>query len=113
MVAESYRGHTIAVGYGNQADYRLYRDFVPVPVFFGNPLLVETVGMGDMQSGGKPLPTATTHALDDGAIAVWLIPNHGKPFDGPFDQTFRQSFIRHYRHAGATTYFDIWVHEKL
>jgi len=109
-----YTGKTLAIGYGEKASDLLYRDFIPLPVFHGNPYLVDSVALGDMNSAGVAMPAATIRKLADGAIVVWLIPAGDSPFaDGIFDESFRQAFFVNYRLAARTEHFDVWIHRNI
>lgn len=109
-----YKGKTLQVGYGKYESYADFRDFVPVPVFHGNPLLVESVALGDMKAIGLQMPQATLKKLEEGAIQVWLIPRGDMPFSlGTFDESFQQAFLHNYILASRMKFFDIWVYKQI
>ncbi len=91
-IEATYAGKTLAIGYGDEGPYSHYRDLIPLPVFQGNPYLIDIVALGDMISAGLPLPAATIGKLDEGAVAVWVIPSGSPPFalHGQTLEPFRQ-----------------------
>jgi len=106
-----YPGRTLEVGYGEGKSFGAYRDFVVLPVFHGNPYLVDKVALGDMSGTGMPTPAATISKLKGGAINIWLIPAGNTPFAlREFDDSFRQAFVQNYRLTTRTRFFDIWIH---
>lgn len=118
-----YAGKTIEVGYGEEKSYNVYDDLIPLPVFHGNPLLIEAVALGDMTAVGLPIPLATIKSLEEGTIQVWLIPAGNKPFgmshspgrdsgNQMFGELFRQTFFENYKLVSSTPFFDIWVYGK-
>lgn len=118
-LSSRYAGYTLQVGYGDEKGYSEYRDFVPLPVFVGNPLLVEVVAITDMRLVNMPYPQATLRALEEGTVKVWLIPARQEPFtvsfdsSSMFDEPFKQAFMSNYHLAERSKYFDVWVHESL
>lgn len=110
-IEAKYAGRTIEIGPCDNASV-LYRDLIPLPVFRGNPYLIDVVAMDDMQSSGLRIPPATVKKLKEGEVAVWLIPKGQKPFfSGLFDGPFRQTFLEYYHKEATTKYFDIWVYK--
>jgi len=116
-IEKEYAGKTIEVGYGEEKSYYQYRDLIPLPVFAGNPLLVEIVALGDMNTAGWKIPENTIRSLETGTIQVWLIPRGNIPFymgnipEGKvFPESFRQAFFRNYTLTSSTDFFDIWVY---
>lgn len=108
-----YKGKTIEVGYGDYESYVRYRDFVPLPVFHGNPLLVEAVALSDMQAIGLKTPPATIKKLQEGDIQVWLIPIGKEPFGlWAFDDSFRSAFQQNYQLERKLQFFDVWLYKS-
>lgn len=108
-------GTTVAVGYGNGADYSNFR---PVPVFEGHPYLIDEAAYMGMLHAGLEMPEATRQALASCRIRTWLIPRGNPPFQfysfyagqrPLFDEAFRQSFLASYQNVGATQFFDVWT----
>jgi len=116
-IEKLYAGKTIEIGYGEYKSYRRYRDLIPLPVFHGNPLLVEIVALGDMHTAGWIMPEKTIKSLEEGTIQVWLIPIGNTPFgighhltNPLFPESFRQAFFNNYTLVSSTKFFDIWVY---
>lgn len=110
-IEKLYTGKTIEVGYGTKRTYNAYDDLIPLPVFHGNPLLIEAVALGDMATAGLTIPPSTIKSLEDGTVEVWLIPAGDIPFSkSMFSELFRQTFFNNYKLVSSTTFFDIWVH---
>jgi len=116
-IEKRYVGKTIEIGYGEEKSYYMYRDLIPLPVFAGNPFLIEIVALGDMNTAGWPMPSNTIKSLEEGKIQVWLIPAGNIPFhmgNSPntqeFVESFRQAFFENYALTSSTTFFDIWVY---
>lgn len=117
-IEKRYAGKTIEIGYGEEKSYNEYRDLIPLPVFHGNPFLIEVVALGDMNTAGLSIPISTIKELEKGKIQVWLIPVGEAPFvmgNGPkkqlFDEAFRQAFLRNYTLVSSTQFFDSWVYK--
>jgi hypothetical protein len=117
-IEKKYAGKTMEIGYGEEKSYHVYRDLIPLPVFHGNPFLIEIVALGDMNTAGLAIPVSTIKSLEEGRIEVWLIPSGESPFvigNGPkskmFDEAFRQAFLNNYTLASSTQYFDVWEYK--
>jgi len=116
-IEKVYSGKTIEIGYGEDKSYDKYRDLIPLPVFHGNPFLIEAVALADMNVAGLPVPPGTIKSLEEGTIQVFLIPVGDSPFamsNGStrqlFSELFRQTFLNHYHVISSTSFFDIWVY---
>jgi len=108
-----YPGRTLEIGYGEEKSFATYRDYVVLPVFHGNPYLVDKVALGDMHGTGLPTPAATIDKLKGGAIQGWLIPKGNSPFAlREFDNAFRQAFVQNYRLTSRTQFFDVWIYSS-
>jgi hypothetical protein len=112
-IEKMYPGKTMEIGYGEEKVGSAYRDVIPIPVFHGNPYLVDKVALGDMSSSGLSIPSATIRKLEEGAIHVWLIPRENQPFSlHEFDDTFRQTFLNNYTLVSRNRFFDVWVYRN-
>lgn len=113
----SYPKQTIGMGYGG-AEYRL-PDYRPALVFAGNPYLLDSASLMEMQASGlNNTPKATLKTLSTCQTQVWLIPKHNKPFDiysyypplqKLFSSEFRKTFLQYYDRVGQTQYYDVWA----
>lgn len=112
-IEDAYQGKTIAVGDGEAPTYIPYRDLIPLPVFKGNPFLIDAVALGDMNASGIPLPEKTLQALKEGKIQVWLIPSNHSPFKtGAYGAEFQKKFCDNYVLIESRHFFDIWIFKK-
>lgn len=116
LIEKLHEGKTMEIGYGNgysEKPYNDVRDCIPLPVFHGNPLLVEGVALGDMGFVGVPIPPATIKRLEEGSIQVWLIPAGNAPFANlAFSDNFRQAFLENYSLVSRMNFFDVWVYNN-
>jgi len=89
----------------------------PLLVFANNPLLVEPIAVMESQLNGKEIPQETYQALEDGVVAMWLVPRNEQPFAklnwyAPHDPVFSERFIKHfvslYSVRDHSQYFDLW-----
>jgi hypothetical protein len=90
----------------------------PLLVFADQPLLVEPVSVMDCRLTGMEMPPETYQALQDGLVALWLVPRNEKPFSktnwyAPHGPLFSDRFIAHfeslYTRRGHSKYFDLWL----
>jgi hypothetical protein len=51
-VERMYAGNTMEIGFGSDQSYKQYRSFIPVPVFKGNPYLLDGATLMNMQLSG-------------------------------------------------------------
>lgn len=113
ILQSTYKGKTIAIGHGgNQEAFNKYRDFTPLPVFAGNPYLIDKVAFEDRMNAGLKIPPATIKKLAEGEVQVWLIKTGELPFNLKcFDEVFRQTFLNNYKLVAKHAFFDVWVHK--
>lgn len=113
QIERDYHGKTLAIVEGEMRRKLPYRDLVALPVFRGNPLLLDSVALGDMQSAGFSLPQKTVQALAQGRIQVWLIPKGQQPFAGSaYHEQLQDLFYKNYSFAEQRGYFDIWLYHE-
>jgi hypothetical protein len=89
----------------------------PLLVFANNPLLVEPIAVMESQLNGKEIPQETYKALEDGVVAMWLVPRNEQPFAklnwyAPHEPVFSERFIKHFESLYSvrdhSQYFDLW-----
>jgi hypothetical protein len=108
-------GKSIAMGYGSNYPLTTYR---PALVFAGNPYLLDSASLMEMQASGmNNTPDKTLDALKTCRIQIWLIPKNQKPFDvfnyypplqKLFSTEFRETFLQHYDRQDQTEFYDAW-----
>jgi hypothetical protein len=130
-VMMSHRGDRIEMGYSDRgAGEDVNRQFRmtyhrPALVFAGNPLTIDATAVEDMQLSGLPIGGSTLKYLGGCQTQVWLIPKGGIPFVIPsaltlaygarnpnlslFGDSFRRTFLEHYRKIESSKYFDLWT----
>ncbi|NDJ18669.1 glycosyltransferase family 39 protein [Myxacorys almedinensis] len=106
----------ISMGYGSSYPLSTYR---PAFVFAGNPYLLDSASLMEMQASGlNNTPDNTLNAIKTCQIPSWLIPKNEKPFEvynyypplqKLFSDEFRQIFKQHYTQQAQTEFYDIWV----
>jgi hypothetical protein len=105
---------SMAVGYTRDYQVSVFR---PVPVFAGNPYVLDAPSLMDGQMSGSPFPAGAIRMLESCAISTWLLPAGAAPFvasnayDGAvtlFPPEFIATFHRKYVQAGRHRYFDEW-----
>jgi hypothetical protein len=105
---------TMAVGYARDYQASMFR---PVPVFAGNPYVLDAPSLMDHQISGLPFPDGAIRMLESCAIGTWLLPAGAPPFVVPnaydatlmvFPPEFIGAFHRTYVLAGRHRYFDEW-----
>jgi 4-amino-4-deoxy-L-arabinose transferase-like glycosyltransferase len=115
-IVKSYPNQTIEMGYSTNELYPLtyYR---PVLVFSGNPYLVDSAALMDMQKSGLDIPFTTLEVLSSCRTKIWLIPKGSSPFQQPsyyppntqlFSDEFKKTFFERYELREQTHYFDLW-----
>jgi hypothetical protein len=115
-IVKSYPNQTIEMGYGTNEFYPLtyYR---PALVFSGNPYLVDSAALMDMQKSGLDIPFTTLEVLSSCRTKIWLIPKGSPPFQQPsyyppntqlFSDEFKKIFFERYELREQTRYFDLW-----
>ncbi len=120
LVMQRYPGQTIEMGYGTNNNYPLtyYR---PILVFSGNPYLIDSAALMDMQKAGIDIPPATTEVLGACRTKIWLIPKGDPPFEQPnyyppslplFSDKFKTTFLNRYELRKQSKYFDLWFCKK-
>lgn len=113
---QSYPQQTIAMGYGGNQTY-LLTNYRPIPVFAGNPYLIDSAALMDMQKAGLEIPASTIEALRACRIEIWLIPRGDIPFtllsyyppNPPlFSNEFQAAFRESYELKDRSQYYDLW-----
>jgi hypothetical protein len=71
----------------------------------------------ESQLNGKEIPQETYKALEDGVVAMWLVPRNEQPFAklnwyAPHEPVFSERFIKHFESLYSvrdhSQYFDLW-----
>lgn len=115
-IVKAYPNQTIEMGYGTNELYPVtyYR---PALVFSGNPYLVDSAALMDMQKSGIDIPFTTLEVLSSCRTKIWLIPKGSPPFQQPsyyppnnqlFSDEFKKVFLKRYELREQTRYFDLW-----
>jgi hypothetical protein len=109
------------MGYAGMESYGL-SDTRALFTFRGqNRLYLDAAAMMDHRTAGVPLPQATIDAIRREEVDVWWIPDGGEPFTVTlhyrpdvevFPAEFRRVFGEHYRPAGRTRFFVLWLARK-
>ena len=92
----------------------------PVLVFRQGSYLLDAPAIQEFQMSGVELPAGTIRAIEACQVDIWLIAKGGEPFlirnrypvtgYAPlFDPQFRLAFLRTYRRASSTQFFDVWA----
>ncbi len=115
MAANPHR--TIGMGYG-AVSYQL-STYRPQLVFAGNPYLLDSASLMEMQASGlNNTPESTLNALRTCQTEIWLIPQGNAPFQvysyypplqKLFSDEFRKTFAEHYERQSTTEFYDAWV----
>lgn len=108
---------TIGMGYG-AVSYQL-STYRPQLVFKGNPYLLDSASLMEMQASGLDnTPESTLNALRTCQTEIWLIPKGKPPFQvysyypplqKLFSDEFRKTFAEHYDRQSTTKFYDLWV----
>lgn len=116
----AHSGKAIAMGYGSNYPLTTYR---PALVFAGNPYLLDSASLMEMQASGiNNTPAKTLEALKACQVQIWLIPKNQKPFDvfnyypplqKLFSPEFRETFLQHYDRQEQTEFYDAWQCKNL
>lgn len=112
---------TIGMGYG-AVSYQL-STYRPQLVFNGNPYLLDSASLMEMQASGlNNTPERTLNALRTCQTEIWLIPKGKLPFQvysyypplqKLFSDEFRQTFAQHYEKQSSTKFYDAWACKQL
>jgi hypothetical protein len=112
----THPGRTIGMGYG-AVSYQLssYRSQL---VFAGNPYLLDSASLMEMQASGlNNTPEKTLNALRTCQTQIWLIPRDNPPFQvysyypplqKLFSDRFRKIFAESYEKRETTEFYDAW-----
>ena len=108
---------TIGMGYG-AVSYQL-STYRPQLVFAGNPYLLDSASLMEMQASGLDnTPESTLNALRTCQTEIWLIPKGNPPFQvysyypplqKLFSDDFRKTFTDHYDRQSQTEFYDAWI----
>ncbi|MBW4524808.1 MAG: hypothetical protein KME18_06375 [Phormidium tanganyikae FI6-MK23] len=108
---------TIGMGYG-AVSYQL-STYRPQLVFAGNPYLLDSASLMEMQASGlNNTPESTLNALRTCQTDIWLVPKGNPPFQvysyypplqKLFSDEFRKTFAEHYDRQSTTEFYDVWV----
>jgi len=119
-IISAYPESSLQMGYGSGKSYPLTFARSAL-VYAGNPYLLDSAALMDMQYGGMAIPADTIAALTSDPQTVWLIPKGEAPFsrlnwyyrNDPegylFDQPFREAFLQEFALAGQSEYFDLYL----
>ncbi|MER3434355.1 MAG: hypothetical protein C4288_13240 [Leptolyngbya sp. ERB_1_1] len=108
---------TIGMGYG-AVSYQL-STYRPQLVFAGNPYLLDSASLMEMQASGlNNTPENTLNALRTCHTDIWLVPKGNPPFQvysyypplqKLFSDEFRKTFAEHYDRQFTSEFYDAWV----
>lgn len=108
---------TIGMGYG-AVSYQL-STYRPQLVFAGNPYLLDSASLMEMQASGlNNTPENTLNAMRTCQTEIWLIPKGNLPFQvysyypplqKLFSDEFRKTFAEHHDRQSTTEFYDAWV----
>lgn len=108
---------TIGMGYG-AVSYQL-STYRPQLVFKGNPYLLDSASLMEMQASGmNNTPETTLNAMRTCQTKIWLIPKGKPPFQvysyypplqKLFSDEFRKIFAQNYDRQSSTKFYDAWV----
>lgn len=108
---------TIGMGYG-AVSYQL-STYRPQLVFKGNPYLLDSASLMEMQASGlNNTPESTLNAMRTCQTEIWLIPKGKQPFQvysyypplqKLFSDEFRKIFAENYDRQSSSEFYDIWV----
>ncbi|MBD1843815.1 glycosyltransferase family 39 protein [Cyanobacteria bacterium FACHB-63] len=108
---------TIGMGYG-AVSYQL-STYRPQLVFSGNPYLLDSASLMEMQASGmNNTPESTLNAMRTCQTEIWLIPKENPPFQvysyypplqKLFSDEFRKIFAAHYNRQSSSKFYDLWV----
>ncbi|MCU0550206.1 MAG: hypothetical protein MUC48_12725 [Leptolyngbya sp. Prado105] len=112
----AHPNRTIGIGYG-AVSYQL-SSYRPQLVFAGNPYLLDSASLMEMQASGLDnTPEKTMNALRTCQTQIWLIPKGNPPFQvysyypplqKLFSDRFRKSFAANYEKQETTEFYDAW-----
>ena len=116
-VMAAHPNRTIGMGYG-AVSYQL-STYRPQLVFAGNPYLLDSASLMEMQASGlNNTPESTLNALRTCQTQLWLIPKENPPFQvysyypplqKLFSDEFRKTFAENYDRRSTTEFYDVWV----
>lgn len=121
-IMAAHPDRSICMGYGGYDPYFHWTNQRTLLVLAGQPLLLDIIALMDSRRAHKPIPEGTYDLIADGAADLWLIPKGQAPFDIPnwyaphapvFPEDFRELFLRVYRPAGETAFFDLWEYDPV
>jgi hypothetical protein len=117
----SHPNRTIGMGYG-AVSYQL-STYRPQLVFAGNPYLLDSASLMEMQASGlNNTPEKTINALETCQTQIWLIPKDNPPFQvysyypplqKLFSDEFRKTFAENYDRQETTDFYNAWICKKL
>ncbi len=112
---------TIGMGYG-AVSYQL-STYRPQLVFAGNPYLLDSASLMEMQASGLDnTPENTLNALRTCQTEIWLIPKGNSPFQvysyyPPLQKLlsdkFRKTFAENYDRRSTTEFYEAWICKRL
>lgn len=113
----AHPNRTIGMGYG-AVSYQL-SSYRPPLVFAGNPYLLDSASLMEMQASGlNNTPEKTLQALKTCQTQIWLIPKENLPFQvysyypplqKLFSDRFRKIFAETYDRQESTEFYDAWI----
>jgi hypothetical protein len=116
-IMERYPDISIGMACGGENKSFINTWLRPLLVFENHPLLVDPIAVMECHLTGHEMPQETYEALEQGVVAMWLVPRHQRPFDklnwyAPHEPIFSPRFIKHfeslYSRHGHSRYFDLW-----
>jgi 4-amino-4-deoxy-L-arabinose transferase-like glycosyltransferase len=116
QVIQSYPKQTIEIGYAGNKTY-FFTEYRSIPVFTGNPYLIDSTALMDMQKAGLEIPASTIEVLHSCQIKIWLIPQGEIPFTLSnyyppnlplFSDEFQAAFKESYEMKHQSQYYDLW-----
>lgn len=121
-ILDAYPEHSISMAYGGEGrDFRL-TSYRPLLVFAGQPVLLDVIAVMEADFAGRSLPQQTYAAVQEGRIAIWLVPKQRPPFQknnwypdhNPiFPQDFQDLFLANFGIRDSSQFFDLWFHNSL
>ncbi|MCB1182042.1 hypothetical protein KDM41_01310 [bacterium] len=117
QIMADYPGLTISMACGGENKAFRTTFLRPLLVFNDNPLLIDPISVMDANLSGRELSPETYRAIEDGRVAMWLVPRSEQPFAkvnwyAPHDELFPADFRAHFRQwysvRGHSRYFDLW-----
>lgn len=117
-----YDGLKIAMACGGEEENFRRTWLRPLLVFRDNPLFIDPIAVMDCCLSGRPVTEATSRALIEGRVDLWLVPRQNEPFVKknwypPHAQIFTDEFIarfhEHFVREGSSRFFDLWFWDGL